>query len=53
MALNIRETRAFLQKGDLTHLFVEQLGWDYYDAPLQVAVDGEQYYGTPPSCSTG
>jgi hypothetical protein len=43
MALNLRETRSFLQQADLTKLFVEQLGWDYYDTPLQLQVEGQSY----------
>lgn len=43
MTLNVRETRSFLQKGNLTGLFVEQLGWDYYDTPLRVEADKKIY----------
>ena len=40
----IDELRAYLQAFDFPHLFVEGLGWDYYQAePLVLAVDGHEY----------
>lgn len=43
MVIDIRRTRNYLKNAELTPLFVEELGWDYYDAPLQVTVDGHSY----------
>ena len=40
----IDELRTYLQAFDFPHLFVEGLGWDYYQAePLALAVDGHEY----------
>ena len=40
----IDELRTYLQAFDFPHLFVEGLGWDYYQAEsLALAVDGHEY----------
>ncbi|MBI2311717.1 MAG: Eco57I restriction-modification methylase domain-containing protein [Betaproteobacteria bacterium] len=40
MTLNVARARQLLAKGDLRSLFVEELGWDWHSAPLQVTVGG-------------
>ena len=44
MQAQIDELRTYLQAFDFPHLFVEGLGWDYYQGePLALAVDGHEY----------
>jgi len=43
MALDTERTRKLLQSFDFKTLFVEELGWDHYTAPLVVPVDGQHY----------
>ena len=44
MQVEIDELRPYLQAFDFPHLFVEGLGWDYYQAePLALTVDGHEY----------
>ena len=44
MQVQIDELRTYLQAFDFPHLFVEGLGWDYYQAePLALTVEGHEY----------
>ena len=44
MQVQIDELRPYLQAFDFPHLFVEGLGWDYYQTePVALAVDGHEY----------
>ncbi|MDE2937385.1 MAG: Eco57I restriction-modification methylase domain-containing protein [Chloroflexota bacterium] len=44
MQVEIDELRPYLQAFDFPHLFVEGLGWDYYQGePLALTVDGHEY----------
>lgn len=43
MQLDVRRTGQCLKKFDFQHLFIEEMGWDIYNAPLEVMVDGETY----------
>lgn len=43
MALDTERTRKLLQSFDFKTLFVEELGWDHYTAPLVVPADGQDY----------
>jgi len=43
MSLDTERTRKLLQSFDFKALFVEELGWDNYTAPLVVPVDGQDY----------
>ena len=46
----IDELRTYLQAFDFPHLFVEGLGWDYYQGePLALTVDGHEYALKPVS----
>ncbi len=41
MAFDVPSVRAHLQTFDLRKLFIEELGWDRYDAPLELAIAAE------------
>jgi hypothetical protein len=44
MQVEIDELRPYVQAFDFPHLFVEGLGWDYYQGePLALTVDGHEY----------
>jgi hypothetical protein len=43
MSLDTERTRKLLRNFDFKTLFVEELGWDNYTAPLVVPVDGRDY----------
>jgi hypothetical protein len=44
MTINERRVRTLLREFDFTRLFVEELGWDRYQAaPIAVAVDGHSF----------
>ena len=48
MAVSIEELRPHLQAFDFPSLFVEGLGWNYYQSnPLTIDVDGSAYVLTP------
>jgi len=43
MSLNLERTRALLQSFEFKALFIEELGWDRYNATLDVSNDGQNY----------
>lgn len=43
MQINHDRVRGYLKRFDFETLFIEELGWDYHEQPLQLSIDGKAY----------
>ncbi len=41
--MNGKRAKQYLKQGNFELLFVEELGWDYYDLILPLTIDGQSY----------